>query len=62
VTKEVQIFGLVNNLFNRKFATYGTFFETGGNAAKALSTPLTDPRMITPIQPLSFYAGVKITF
>ena len=27
LTKEVQIQGLVNTLFNRKFATFGTYFD-----------------------------------
>ena len=26
-TKEVQIYGVINNLFNRKFATFGTYFD-----------------------------------
>ena len=57
VSKEVQIFGLVNNLFDRKFATFGTFFDPAG---VALVTTLTDPRMITPAQPLSVYGGIRV--
>ena len=26
-TKELQIYGVINNLFNRKFATFGTYFN-----------------------------------
>jgi outer membrane receptor for ferrienterochelin and colicin len=28
LTKELQIYGFVNDLFNRKFATFGTFFRS----------------------------------
>src|SRR5262249_29040793 len=56
--KDVQLFGLVTNLFDNKFATYGTFFDTSGIA---LITTLTDPRTITPAQPLSVYAGIRVS-
>jgi len=55
VTANVQIFGLVNNLFNESYATYGTYFSTG-------YLGLSNPQMQTPGQPLSAYAGVKATF
>ena len=29
LTKELQIYGVINNLFNRKFATFGTYFDVG---------------------------------
>ena len=28
VTKQVEVFGLVRNLFNQRYYTFGTFFET----------------------------------
>lgn len=55
VTENVQLFGLVNNLFNNKYATYGTYFE-------ADYLGLSNPQMQTPGQPISAYAGVKATF
>jgi iron complex outermembrane receptor protein len=61
LSKQVELFGLVNNLFNNKYASYGRFFELAG-VAKALPFTLTDPRMQTPGQPLSVYAGVKAKF
>ncbi len=59
----VTVYGLINNLFDHKYATYGTFYDTNivdvsGNP----STALTDPRMITPAQPFSIYGGVKVRF
>jgi iron complex outermembrane receptor protein len=59
VTKEISVFGLVTNLFNQKYATYGTFFDPQ-SVMNAISTVLSDHRMITPAQPLSVYAGLRI--
>lgn len=55
VTPNVQIFGLINNLFNESYATYGTYFE-------ADYLGLGNPQMQTPGQPISAYAGMKATF
>ncbi|HEY8006423.1 MAG TPA: TonB-dependent receptor [Methylocella sp.] len=61
--EHVQFFGLINNLFNNRNATYGTFFDTSTNAQSASAIPFTsDPRTLTPLQPISFYGGVKVTF
>src|SRR5207244_11745150 len=59
VTKEVQVFALVNNLFDRKFATYGTYFDPSG-LVNAFPNPPTDHRTVTPAQPLSVYAGIRV--
>jgi iron complex outermembrane receptor protein len=59
LTKEWQIYGVINNLFNRKFATVGTFFDTQSTVAVAIPNVLTDPRMVTPAQPLSVYVGMR---
>jgi iron complex outermembrane receptor protein len=59
LTKEVQIFGLVTNLFDRKFATYGAFFDVEQTNV-ALTTPVTDPRMVTPAQPFAIYGGIRV--
>jgi iron complex outermembrane recepter protein len=57
--KDVQIFGLVNNVFNQKFATHGTYFEPQSVANAGLPIALTDQRMQTPVQPLSIYVGLR---
>jgi iron complex outermembrane receptor protein len=59
VTKDVQIYGFINNLFNRKFATVGTFFDTHSTVALAIPNVLNDPRMVTPAQPLSVYVVMR---
>ncbi len=71
VTEHVQIFGLVNNLLDRRYATFGTFFNTAtgaGNVNATLSANNPDnggpgrAQAVTVGQPLSVYGGIKITF
>jgi iron complex outermembrane recepter protein len=57
--KDLQIFGVVNNLFNQKFGIYGTYFEPQSVANAGLPIVLTDQRMQTPVQPLSIYVGLR---
>jgi iron complex outermembrane receptor protein len=59
VTKEAQVFALVTNLFNQKYYTYGTYFQLDG-VASAISTAFTDPRTVTPAQPLAVYGGFRL--
>ena len=59
ITKEVQVFALVTNLFNQKYYTNGTYFELDG-VARAITSAFTDPRTVTPAQPLAIYGGVKV--
>jgi outer membrane receptor protein involved in Fe transport len=59
LSKSFQIYGIVENVFDRKYASFGTFYDTGPLAdARGLS----DPRTITPAPPLSAYGGVKVKF
>jgi iron complex outermembrane recepter protein len=59
----VTVYGMINNVFDHKYATYGTFYDTGiTNVSGQPSTGLTNPEMITPAQPLSVYAGLRIKF
>jgi iron complex outermembrane recepter protein len=59
LTKELQLYGVINNLFNRKFATFGTYFDPQ-SVINAVSNPPTDHRTITPAQPLSVYMGLRV--
>ena len=58
LTKELQLYGVVNNLFNRKFATFGTYFDPQ-SVINAVANPPTDHRTVTPAQPLSVYVGLR---
>ncbi|MGY8680550.1 TonB-dependent receptor [Bradyrhizobium sp. UFLA05-153] len=63
VTKNLQIYGRVDNVFDNRYSTLGTFFDrealpnfaNGGN-------PFTDPRSLSPARPRAFYAGLRATF
>jgi iron complex outermembrane receptor protein len=58
LTSGLQLFALVTNLFNQKYYTYGAYFELDG-VARAVAVAFTDPRTVTPAQPLGIYGGVK---
>ena len=61
--KGIQLYALVNNVFDHKFSTYGTFYETDiENVSGGSSSSLSNPAMTTPAQPLSVYGGLKVTF
>jgi iron complex outermembrane recepter protein len=66
VTKNVEVFGLIQNLFNTRYYASGTFFQTGGftnvGGGDNLFANLTDPRTFLPGMPLAAYAGIKATF
>jgi iron complex outermembrane receptor protein len=59
VTENIQIFGKINNLFDRRYASYGTYGDTDG-VGQPLTDNLIDPRSLTMGQPVSFFGGVKI--
>ncbi len=59
VTKNLEIFGLITNLTNNRYATFGTFAEPG-NVAANLS--INNPRTTTLAQPLSIYGGFRYAF
>jgi len=61
--KGVTLYGLIINVFDHKYATYGAFYDTQiRNVSGQLSTDLTNADMITPAQPFSVYGGLRIKF
>ena len=63
IDKTFQIYGRVDNIFDNRYATYGTFFDTDDvpNFTNG-GTQFTDPRSVSPARPRAFYAGLKATF
>jgi iron complex outermembrane receptor protein len=57
ITNNVEAFGLVTNLFNQRYYTYGTYFDTS-----QLFQAFNNPESLVPAQPLSVYAGLRVTF
>ena len=66
VTKNVELFGMVQNLFNQHYYSAGTVFDPGGfnNSTPAATRlfALNDPRSMLPGAPLAVYAGIKAKF
>ena len=62
VDKTYQIFGRVDNILDNRYASYGTFFDTGTLPNFNTGNQFTDPRTLSPAIPRAFYAGVKATF
>ncbi len=58
VTDNVELFGIINNLFNRQYDTFGAFFQTDQIPFLNLS----DPRTVTPAAPLGIFVGMRVTF
>jgi outer membrane receptor protein involved in Fe transport len=63
VNKTFQVYARADNILDNRYATYGTFFDTGAvpNFANG-GAPFTDPRSLSPARPRAFYAGLKATF
>jgi outer membrane receptor protein involved in Fe transport len=68
ITENVQIYGMVNNIFDARYGLYGVFFnkEAGERAAAADGTDdvIEDgtSRSITPAVPVAAYGGIKIRY
>jgi iron complex outermembrane recepter protein len=66
VTRNVEVFGLIQNLFNQHYFAAGTFFNTGGFNSNTFGgnnfLVLNDPRTFLPGMPFAAYAGVRATF
>ena len=63
INKTFQLYARVDNLFDNRYATYGTFFDTSAvpNFANG-GAAFTDARSLSPARPRAFYAGLKATF
>ena len=60
VLPNFEVFGLVQNLFDEKYATFGTFADVTG--VTFTEGTVTDPRTVSPAQPFGAFAGVRIKF
>jgi iron complex outermembrane receptor protein len=61
INRRLEVYGRIDNLFDRRYATYGTYFETDGLDGVSPS-PLPDdpdPRTVTPAAPRSFLIGLR---
>ena len=58
VNKTFELFAKVENLLDRRYSTFGTYFDT----QQISFAGFTDPRTFSPARPRSFYAGARATF
>ena len=56
ISKNFEAFALVQNLFDTRYYTFGTFFDT----SEVPFLNLTDPRTLSPGAPLAVYAGLRV--
>jgi outer membrane receptor protein involved in Fe transport len=61
VTKNVQIFGLVQNVINANYETFGTFSPTS-EVFLAQAPGATITRSLSPAPPIAGFGGVRVTF
>jgi outer membrane receptor protein involved in Fe transport len=63
IDKNFQVYARLDNVFDKRYATYGTFFDTSAipNFANG-GAPFTDPRSLSPARPRAIYVGLKATF
>ncbi len=68
LNKNVEIYGYINNVFDKEYGLFGTFFEADEagevieDGGVAPITEFTDSRTILPAPPVAAYGGVRIKF
>jgi iron complex outermembrane recepter protein len=66
--KHVQVFVNIQNLFDRRYSTYGILGDPTGVGAPGVPAdgefgdPDVDPRFQSPAMPRAYFGGVKVTF
>ena len=59
VGKQLQIYGLIQNLFDQRYYTAGALFDT--SALPNTAPYLTNPTSLGPAKPFAIYGGLRIT-
>jgi len=68
VTKNVQLYGLINNLFNARYGLFGNYVDLEAANSASAANPATGPNFftnaqtITPAAPITAYAGVRVKY
>jgi iron complex outermembrane receptor protein len=58
----VTVFVIVNNVFDKRYYTYGSFGPVGDVPWPNIPGGVTDPRTASPGTPVTAYGGVRLTF
>jgi iron complex outermembrane recepter protein len=62
VTRNVQLFSEIDNVFNAQYYTYGTFGPTSAVPVAQVPAGATNPREYSPAAPIGAVVGVRATF
>jgi iron complex outermembrane receptor protein len=68
ITENIQIYGLVDNVFDTKYGLFGAFYDMDAANEAAEADPstgdgfFTNPRTITPAPPAAAYGGIKVKY
>ncbi len=64
VTENFQVYGIINNVFDRHYGLFGNLFDTeeATEAGEPSGYVITSPLGLVPAQPFAAYGGVKVTF
>jgi len=62
ITDNIAVFGILNNVFNQYYDTYGTFGPIDDVLWPGVPGGVSDPRTAVPGQPISGYGGLKVSF
>jgi iron complex outermembrane receptor protein len=68
ITRNVQVFANIQNLFDRHYSTYGILGDPTGVGAPGVPAdgvfgdPDVDPRFQSPAMPRAYFGGVKVSF
>ena len=62
LSRRLTLFVLVNNAFNTRYDTYGSFGPVGDVPWPNVPGGVTDPRTASPGTPITGYGGVRIAF
>jgi iron complex outermembrane receptor protein len=61
VTNNVELFAIIQNLFNNNYATFGIFGDVTKTPLPGVPNP-SDPRFVTLAAPVAAFGGLRITF
>ncbi|HEX4097337.1 MAG TPA: TonB-dependent receptor, partial [Caulobacteraceae bacterium] len=62
VSSRLQLYGLIDNVLNRRYATYGSFFDNSSYIENPGFPELGDTRTVTPGKPFAAYVGARISY
>ena len=60
--ERITLFAVVNNVFDKRYYTYGSFGPVGEVPWPNIPGGVTDPRTASPGTPIAVYGGLRLTF